>query len=896
MKTLVREIALIRKSILFVVLIVFYYPIFSQSRITERFNDRPLTEVFDLFTKKYSIKFAYDNNLIQSVVVSGNFKDEPVEVVLKKILDQNGLEFLRIKDVFIIRTSTAAPEPVKQVKYKVLGVVKERTTGEALPYASISVVGTQKGTASNPDGYFSLISNQKDSITLSVSYIGFEPIQMKVAPMVHSDNMLVLELDRNDLLIKGTTITRNITDLVNSENEPGAFRWNSSGENNPPTISGVDIAAPLQFLPGIDGTTESLSGLMVRHSQSDKNLFIYDGFTIYHIDHFFGAFTSFNAKAIKDIRVIRGGFDSRWGGRASSVIEITGKTGNENKFIADGGADPLGVDVELEGPIGKKSSFVVAARRSFTDYYRSSLYFNLFESARSDISANRISPSAFSAESSDPVFYYYDVNTKLSVKPTSKDVISLSVYKGFDQLDYNKSDINPFIKENSNWGNMGMGLRWNRQWGSKFYHTLTAGASRYNLYYDHRDSTLRYNQSGNVTRMVKKHYLIDNKLTDYNANLQGQLKIGAADILEFGFSSNGVNISSAEGISHYITSMVSSIEVIDTLKKYNNSSVTLTPWIQNTISFKWLKGFKVGARINYHDLTNKYYVEPRAQLVIQPIECLTFKGAAGVYNQFVNRVIMIENGYYRNLWVVSDDDRFPVVKSNHLIGGFTYKSKQGLSVDLEGYLKYSTGISFIQTIYRKTGSGSNIQIKQERKLYKLNSHVAGFDLMIKKNWEKGQVWFAYTLSQALNQCDQVNGGNDYPALDDQRHEFKFVGVYNFKRWNFSLDWIYGSGKPWDEILLTSTYQLDPDYEKNSARLPAYHRMDIGISYRFKLLTGELQIGLKLFNLYNHKNTLSKPFELSDNLIEDIQSGNPIFQYEDIFGMGFTPTLFLNVKF
>ena len=174
-------------------------------------------------------------------------------------------------------------------------------------------------------------------------------------------------------------ITQRQPDIVTTDPTPGLFRWNSNRNTDIPSLNGLDIAAPLQLLPGLDGTTESLSGLIVRKLPSDKNLFVFDGFTIYHIDHFFGAFTSFNAKSVKDIRVFKSGFDARWGGRASSVIEITGKTGNANALSVDAGVDLLSADVLVEGPIGSKVTFLVAGRRSLTDFFRSGIYFKLFE-------------------------------------------------------------------------------------------------------------------------------------------------------------------------------------------------------------------------------------------------------------------------------------------------------------------------------------------------------------------------------------------------------------------------------------------------------------------------------------------------------------------------------------
>lgn len=883
------------KYFLFTLLLLIsgHYISYSQTRISEKFVNKQLGEVLELISKNYNVKLAYDNTLVSSIVVSGSFRNVPIDDVLKKILKQTKLEVLQISGVYLIRPRVGEPEIIaeqetsKPIKYKVLGVIKEKGTGETLPFASIYVQGTQNGTASNPDGYFSLSSDKKDSLTLRVSYLGFEPVEMKVAPLF-DNSIIAIELNRNSTVIEDAIIIKNQPELLSFEDEPGMLQWNSRKNSDLPSISNIDVAAPLQLLPGIDGTTESLSGLIIRHSPSDKNLFVYDGFTIYHIDHFFGAFTSFNSKAIKDIRVTRGGFDSRWGGRASSVVEITGKTGNENNFIADVGADPLCADIEIEGPIGKKTTFVFATRRSYTDFYHSNLYYNLFESARSDLSMDKRLPAAFSTDPSQPGYYFFDINAKLSFKPSPKDIISISGYKGYDNLSFNNTESNPRIFENSNWGNQGVGIRWSRQWGNKFYHSFTAGASNYNMYYNHSDLNLHRKQSS-TPDTISHNYLIDNKLDDITLNFTSELKMGSINTLEFGLSQNSVNISDQNGYSHYSYGN----KIIDTLRIYDNRLNSFTLWAQNTISKGALKTLKFGGRVTFNDLTNKYYLEPRVQLVIQPADGFSIKMASGLYYQFVNRILSYSNGNYKNTWKVSDDKQFPVVKSTHFIGGFVWKLPYNFSLDFEGYYKLTDGISFEQFIITRTGT---TKIAQERRVFTMNSNAIGGDFLLKKNWSKGQSWISYSISKAMNQCDKLNGGEEYSAIDDHLSELKIVNVFDLKHWNFTIVWIYGSGKPWDEILLTSTLQLSPYYEKNSAQLTAYHRMDIGASYTFKIKNGDLKIGAKIFNLYNHINTLSKPYQLSDSPVQDYLQGNSPIVYTELHGMGFTPSFYINVRF
>ncbi|NVO10247.1 MAG: carboxypeptidase-like regulatory domain-containing protein [Bacteroidales bacterium] len=880
------------KYISLLIFLVGYNIALSQTRISETFNGKPLNKVLDLISKNYSIKFAYDNSALDSIVVSGSFRNESIDDVLNLLLKKTNLEVLHINEVYIIKKRIVLPkteikaEIVKPIKYRVLGIVKEKGTGESLPYASVAVQETQNGTSTNTDGYFSLLSNKTDSLTLMVSYLGFQPVQLKVAPLSKNE-IITIELNRNNTVISDIIVIKSQHESLAVEDEPSVYQWNSKNNATSPCLSNLDIAAPLQLLPGIDGTTESLSGLVVRHSPSDKNLFVYDGFTIYHIDHFFGAFTSFNSKAIKDIRITRGGFDSHWGGRVSSVIEITGKTGNEKKFITDIGLDQLSSDIELEGPIGKKTTFVFAARRSFTDLYHSNLYYNLFESARSDLSLLKKVPTSFTTDPSQPGYYYYDMNAKVSFKPSSKDIISVSGYQGYDNLNLNTPESIPVVKENSNWGNKGAGIRWSRQWNNVFYHNITAGISNYNMYYDHFDYRLRPRLIDDTISSNK--LLINNKINDINLNFNGELKIGSTNNIEFGLTENIVSIASQEGNSHYALGT----KIIDTLRVYDNQVSNSTFWAQGLISSGALKAFRFGGRITYNDLTNKFYIEPRSQLEIQLSKKLSIKMAAGLYYQFVNRVNSYNNGSYKSIWKVSDGDRFPVVKSTHLIGGFLWDVGAGFSIDCEGYTKKTNNLSFEQSTIKKTDQG---KIVEEQKVAQLNNNTFGVDVLLKKNWSKGQSWVSYSLSRSLNQSKKLNGGREYPALDDHLSELKIVNVINLKHWDFTIAWIYGSGNPWDEILLTSLLQLSPNYEKNSARLSPYNRIDLGLNYNFKIKNGELKIGAKVFNLLDGANTLSKPYQLSDTPYQDYIDGKSPIVYKEIPGMGFTPSFFINLRF
>ncbi|HDP76478.1 MAG TPA: DUF4974 domain-containing protein [Bacteroidales bacterium] len=855
-------------------------------KITESFSNQSLDQILSALSGKYNIKFAYDPVALSQISFTGQFRNDSPDKVLNQLLKDSGFEFIALNNVYVIKRveKLIVEEKTKSIQ----GIVRDRISGEALPYASIRVVDNDLGATTNTDGFFTIPDVKSDSVSIEVRYLGFEPLQMRVARVQYNSKPIVVELDPKKFILADVEVVRNITSMLATGERPGEMVFDTKKVGDIPGISGIDILAPLQLLPGVDGTTESLSGLMVRHSPADKNLISYDGFTIYHINHLFGAFSSLNSKAIKDVRLYRGGFDSRWGGRASSVIEIIGKTGNENSVSVDAGTDQLAGDITLEGPIGKYASFIVSGRRSYTDFYRSPQFLNLFESAASDLMLSKQNFSAFGNDSDAPKYFFYDANAKLSIKPTENDVISFSGYVGRDKLDFQQMIASPFINENALWGNRGAGARWARQWNKWLYQNFTIGVSDFTGNYYHYDSTLKRRGAQAIYDTIIRNYATETKLNDIAINLNAQITVSNDLMIELGYQSNPVNSQSYEKYYH----AVNSIPVADTVRQNDFDSKTNTGWLQLNFKTKGLKSLSIGGRITHHNLSSQYFFEPRIQMVISPSSKVDLKFAAGLYNQFINRIYLVGNGV-RYLWVASDEKTFPVVKSKHFVTGLNYTSN-GFTLDIEGYAKQTEGLSYVQTVIWRTSF--NRFVEQSR-IYYVDSRSFGVDVLVRKTCQNAEGWVSYSLSKAFNKSSNLNGGEEYNALDDHLHELKLVGIYKWRKWRMVGSWIFGTPKPWDELLLMPNLTISPEYEKNSSRLELYHRFDAGVSYLTKVsVSGELEVGVKVFNLYNRDNLLARSYSLTDTPVSDYLQGKSIIEYHDIYGYSITPTFFFNIKF
>lgn len=774
------------------------------------------------------------------------------------------------------------------------GIVKDIESGETLPFANVFVKDTNIGTTTNEDGYFTLFNVPSETSIIQVQYLGYEIETLVLSSEIVNTKITVLMRPTNDQLeevtITGSTkqqivkLNENISQISLSPKELASI----------PNLGEKDIFRALQLLPGVSGTNESSAGLYVRGGTPDQNLVLLDGFTVYHVDHFYGFFSAFNSDAIKDIQLYKGGFPAEFGGRLSSIMDLTGKVGNSNKLSFSGGVSLLSANATLEIPIGEKANLLIAGRRSYTDILQSGLYNDIFDlyndsNALDNVDGSTISSNGFQVNETEPAFYFYDLNAKFSYKPTDKDVISVSLYNGEDNLDNSRDNENTFGSRNDeertintdiddllNWGNFGASLRWARQWNNKFYSNVVGA---YSNYFSERN---RLNtatiQSADSTNTSKVGSLEDNTLTDYTLRIHNEYKLNAKHSIEFGgqLTQNDVD---------YKYTLNDSTTVIEQYDK----GLLSTLYMQD--NWQPIKALKVlgGVRVSHFDITDEIYYEPRLSASYQLNEQIKLKGAWGKYYQFVNRIVRedVTQGS-RDFWLLADDDTNPISTAEHLIFGASYEIDNWL-FDVEYFEKDMTGLSEFSLRFQ-----SALGTDAENQLFFEGTGISrGVEFLIQKKVGKYTGWLGYTLSEVVHTFPDISDYSFY-ALHDQRNEFKLVNALKAGRWDLGATWVYGSAKPYTAPNGTYTITLldgtETQYvsvgDKNGLRLPAYHRLDVSATCNFKLGSGKGSVGLSLFNLYNRKNIWYKEFEVVDDEIIET----------NVNYIGFTPSVFFNVSF
>jgi ferric enterobactin receptor len=887
--------ALVRISI---VLIFLTGSVTAQSIIVnENFVDTELADALKRIRKNYGVKIAYDNQLVESIRVTENIQNAPLDQALKKLLDGTGLGHRSLNDKVIIIPQPSPPPNVLPVRtdISVSGVIKDEETGETLPNATVYITGTMSGTTTNTDGFFSLVKIPSDTCSVTINYLGYVAQKIYLRDIKDLNKMFVsLRADRK--VLKEVVVTDSYESPLEVTDEVSKSAFDPKALTSLPSMGEHDIFRTLQLLPGVGGTNESSAGLVIRGSVPSQNLVLLDGFTIYHLDHFFGVFSAINADFIKDVQIFKGGFEAKYGGRVSGVVDITGKSGNTNYVKGTFGINLISTNATIEIPIGKKVSMLFSTRRAYSDLIQSNLYRNLFDVARNNDDQIKRPFENAKLDAIDPTFYFYDFNSKVTYRPSRKDNISLSIYGGKDDLFGNKADslsdisqnisFKETLEESTVWGNNGLSLRWGRQWTTKFYTNFKISGSNffrdYDFKYSYRLDSTSFNQQGNF------EFVQENRVDDSNLAIDHEWLISKRLTLEFGLSAMEYKI-------HYKTAANGTVgderdEKGNIGSLYTTAKIRLSEKLQASI----------GIRSNHHQINKEWYTEPRVALNYKINNQFSLKGAVGRYYQFVN-LIQYDDPYVgiQNFWAFSNKNGVPIIESNHYIAGATLRLN-GFLFDVEGYYKDVEGVVEFNPVPYFVKDG----VLDQGLLVNGSGRMSGVDFLIQKEVGKYKGWISYSWSKSLHSFPSIEDGTFYPSLQDQPHEIKLINMLRLGRWDLSCTWVYGSGKPFPEYHITYFTDSNGNVEdfvvtkdqKNYNRLPAYHRLDVSASYNFLIGKAFGQIGLSIFNIYDQKNVktrkLSIPF-----LERTLQTPNqPLPEYRDLQLIGFTPTFFLIVGF
>ena len=794
--------------------------------------------------------------------------------------------------------------------FTLTGEIFDQKTGERIPYASVFIYKTRFGTSSDANGRFVLEQVPSDTCSIMIQYIGYRTRVINLEPNPQNPPLRIeLEIQSQD--IAAVFITGRKDDKA-LQQYTGEHKMKMAPEALKllPNVGEKDIMRGFQLMPGVSASNENSSGMYVRGGTPDQNLILYDGFTVYYVDHLHGFYSAFNSNALKDVQLYKGGFDAKYGGRISSVTEITAKDGNKRDWVVGGEVSLLSMNAYAEVPIGEDVTTLFAFRRSYQGYLYNKISgqnssLNSSSSTESDV------PQFDRGNSTTPPAYFYDMNAKVTYQPNKKDILSLSFFNGTDYVDNTpqfsfpggppgggSSESGPSISMNNNdyseYGNIGSSFRWSRKWNSKWFSNALVS---YSKFYATRDQTRVVNvvdEDDNETTS-RSGILENNNLQDFSIKNDWRYSLNKQNTLETGVFGTYYDI-------HYSYAQTDTSTLLDLTNKAFVSGMYLQDKIQLD-GDHWV--ITPGIRSTYFESTHKTYWEPRLSTSYRITPRLTLNAATGKFYQFANRVVRedVMSGN-SDFWILSDGKNIPVSSSIHYNLGINYDLPNYI-FSIEGYYKRNKNISEYTLRFQRSlvsgsqgggpgGAEGNSELSETFLVGE--GYACGLEFLAQKKAGRWNGWVSYTLGQVKNRFPAISS-QYYYANQDVTHEFKAVGIYKLGNLDLSATWIFSTGRPYTAPLGAYEIQLANGTEKtffavsdrNSFRFPNYHRLDIAATYRFDLFwtTGKSwSISASVFNVYNRKNVSSKQFEVVDNAILE----------SNINYLSITPNLSFSVKF
>jgi len=713
------------------------------------------------------------------------------------------------------------PLTAKSQSFIISGYIQDSESKESLIGATILDLQTRKGVVSNRYGFFSL-QIQGENTQIQVSYIGYKPQIISIKKNTRLPLLVLLENAAESLGEIRIEASQRAEENVNM----GVISLSPREIRDMPTIGGeADVLKALQWLPGVKSGTEGTAGLHVRGGSPDQNLMLLDGATVYNAQHLFGFISVFNPDALNNVELYKGNSPARYGGRISSVLDMTMREGDMNDMKGNVEVGLISSRLLLEGPIKKdNSSFLFTARRTYADAFMAAA------------KVTGVVPNDITLD-----YHFTDFNLKANKILNSKSRLFISLYGGKDLYGENsKLQNNDRTISNITWGNLTTTVRWNHLFNNNRFMDLMAVYSQYrfnnyNAYIQKQPDGENFKTAGQFSSGIKEWSV--------KANIAAT--INNQHLLQYGAS-----------LGYY--QFVPQIEdlsdgAIRTVNKTLVHSTSSTIYSEDEWTFSdKLKG-NLGLRLDIYTVKRKIYpsLQPRINVRYLLPYNWGLKAAFGTSSQFLHLLTNSGIGLPTDLWVPSTDTIRPQKAWQGSIGiAKTLIPKDYiLDVSIEAYYKemknliaYKEGVSILSS-----ASWEDIVVTGK-------GYAKGVELLIQRKRGKWNGWIGYTLSRSVRQFPQLNNGIIFPYRYDRKHDISLVFNRIYGERTLTLAWTYGTGQA--VTFPTQKYTINAEEViwyggKNAFRLPATHHLDLGVRREYK--QKKRSTTLSIYNVYSHKN-------------------------------------------
>ncbi len=728
-----------------------------------------------------------------------------------------------------------AGEPANSVS----GFVTDSKSGEALIGANVYLKEIKQGGTTNISGYFVITDVPYGTYTAICTYVGYKPFTTKVTVAKNDAAPLNIKLVPRYVETKEVVVSADSVRIIDKlyEKPVSKMELNSAQINQIPRVIEADLLRSLQTLPGITALSDFSSALYVRGGTPDQNLYMIDGADVYNPEHAFGIFSTFNTYAIKKVEISKGGFGAEYGGRLSSVLDVTNLDGNRNEFTGVANVSLLSASTTLQAPLGDFGSLSGSIRRTYLD--------KTYAKWNKDI----------------PNYYFIDGNLKAFFDLGIRDKLTVSYFGSKDNLDlkFNQQKSSKgFLYE---WGNQTGSLNWRHLFGNQLFLNFWTTYSEFSSNFDFQVANVR--EKNRISDLSIKGAL------EYYASQNTSVKFGFEQKFLSGMLQQDFQQGKVDAAKHPRHTML-------------YGSINSRP-IEKLI-------VDAGARANIF-ISDKTYInyEPRFSAKYRIGDTYSIKAAAGKYYQYLNRIPRL---FFASIWT-SVDEYVQESSSSHYIFGMQKEVDQIYSLEVEAYYKtYNNIYQYNQLAFADIipdrYQGSIPVYSSSRGLFNNGDGKSyGLEFLFKRDVGPISGWVSLSWSRTEYIFEKLNQGKEFIPRQDRAvvanavinldwngfwdQVFDRDYIKRDTKWFIGLNFVYSTGQPitvpasayyintlpdWNDVKLSGQslpgYNLYPS-ELDKYRLPPYIRLDLSVTYEIEYKFGTVAPYLQIFNAGNRKN-------------------------------------------
>uniref|UniRef100_UPI00321757F4 TonB-dependent receptor n=1 Tax=uncultured Draconibacterium sp. TaxID=1573823 RepID=UPI00321757F4 len=845
---------------LLVFMCLFFVQVTAQTVKNIKVNVRKvlLSQVLLDLKESYGLQFAFDNDILSKYKITANRTFGSENEALTFLVRNLPFEVEKSGDVFLI--IPVSEKQLQRATTHISGQVLEARTYEPLPYSYILINSRQ--VQSDQTGHFNFIASADTSYNLRISHLGYFIYDTIVNRSLSRQFFLTPQIER----IKEVQIISNpIEKSTLIGDKAGRMKINHQIAPILPGHGDNSVFNLLRLMPGVLAAGEQSNDLLIWGAYESHSKIQFDGFTVFGLKNFNDNISVVNPFVVKNIEVLKGGYEARYGGRVGGIVDIAGKDGTHLKPTFTFNINTNTVNSMVQVPLSERSSILGAYRQTYYQLYNPTSL-TLF-GRRSDESPGGSGKGGNNGQGSNqtypidfdviPDFVFRDANLKYSFKGNNGSRFAVSLYGGGDEFSYDMEgeiakNLIARTEEEKN-RQLGGSIQFSNLWSDGNATNLSLAYSMFEQQSFEQNSSENTRTGINrVTREIDSENTVD----EITFNVEHSLNFNNGHKLLLGA---GVENNRVQLLRQTNTGMDLDLD---------SNSPRLVAYIQDELPVGKLVEVKSGVRVVHAEKLQKLYFEPRISASLQPLKGLKFNVSWGLYSQFLSKTSVVDSSYnIAYFWINADNDNIPVLSAEHRVAGFSY-TQNGLTVSAEGYYKTTKGLNRY----------FNLEKWDDKRFYEGDARSYGIDLFVKKEYKRHMAWISYTLSKTEEYFPFFKTEEYKLAPHHQKHELKFAGVLNYKSFYLSGNYIYGSGFA----------RFDVESEDGTNLNQPYNRLDAALVYKFKPGKIRAEAGVSVLNVINTNNI--KFSNYSGTTIDDI---NLFGIYTD--AVPFTPTVFLKIE-